>query len=80
MVKLARIVNVRDIGRACAEEVQDTVFRTIEIKGRRTVSGDILDHSSYLKGPNDARREGRYRYWRGKVTKWGMLTETGEEI
>ena len=76
MVELARIVNERDIGRACAEEVSDPVFRTIETKERQTVSGDILDHNSYQKGPNDARREGRYRYWRGKIAKWTMLTET----
>ena len=46
MVKFAQIVNVRDIGRACAEEVSDLVFRTIEIKERRMVSGDTLDRNS----------------------------------
>ena len=46
MLKFAQIVNVRDIGRACAEEVSDLVFRTIEIKERRMVSGDTLDRNS----------------------------------
>ena len=56
------------------------MFGTIEIKERQAVSGDIQDHNSYQKGPNDARREGRYRYGREKIVKWVILTEIGKEI